>query len=92
MKVRYNSQALNDLNEILIYLTERNPVAADQQLSRFESAVRRIGQNPNIGIAIRRNLRRIVVGKYLMVYSVGIDSIIIEYIRHAARRRLWANG
>jgi addiction module RelE/StbE family toxin len=91
MKVRYNSQALNDLNEILIYLTERNPVAADRQLSSFESAVRRIGQNPNIGIAIRRNLRRIVVGKYLIVYSVGIDSIIIEYIRHAARRRPWEN-
>lgn len=89
MKVHYNSQSLSDLNEILSYLIVRNPVAADQQLSRFESSVRRIGQNPHIGVALRPNLRRIVVGKYLIVYSIGVDTITIEYIRHSARKRPW---
>jgi addiction module RelE/StbE family toxin len=91
MKVKYNSQSARDINEILAYLTERNPKAAGQQLSSFESAAQRIGQNPFIGIAIRQNLRRIVVGKYLIVYRVRVDSVVIEYVRHGARRRPWEN-
>ena len=89
MKVHYNSQSLNDLIEILSYLIVRNPIAADQQLTRFESAVRRIGQNPYIGVALRPNLRRIVVGKYLIIYSIGVETITIEYIRHSSRKRPW---
>jgi plasmid stabilization system protein ParE len=92
MRIIYNSRAANDLNEILAYLAERNPFAADEQLSRFEAAVRRIGQNPDIGIVIRRNIRRIVVGKYLIVYNIGVETITIEYIRHSARRRPWESN
>jgi plasmid stabilization system protein ParE len=92
MRVRYNTQALSDLDEVLSYLAERNPLAADHQQARFDSAARRIGQNPNVGIAIRQNIRRIVVGKYLMIYSVGVDTVTIEYIRHGARRQPWENN
>jgi plasmid stabilization system protein ParE len=89
MRVKYNSRAAVDLNDILASLAERNPAAASKQLYRFEQAVRRISQNPNIGVDLRRNLRRIVVGKYLIIYSVGTDVIAIEYIRHSARKRPW---
>ncbi len=92
MRVRFNSQALKDIDEILTYLAERNPLAADKQRLHFEVAAERIGQNPYIGIAIRRkDRRRIVVGNYLIVYGVGADTITIEYVRHSARKRPWEN-
>ncbi len=91
MKVNYNSRAASDLNEILAYLAEYSPKAANKQLLHFETAARRIGQNPYIGIAVGEELRRVVVGKYLVVYRVGVDTVTIEYIRHGARRRPWEN-
>jgi addiction module RelE/StbE family toxin len=92
MRVRYNSEAANNLDEILAYLSERNPQAAHYMLMRLESAIQRIGQNPNIGVALRQNFRRIVVGKYLIVYTVAADAVTIEYIRHGARRQPWENN
>jgi addiction module RelE/StbE family toxin len=89
MRVRYNREAANNLDEILAYLSERNPQAAHNTLFRFEGAVQRIGQNPNIGFPLRKNFRRIVVGKYLIVYTVAADAVTIEYIRHGARRQPW---
>jgi toxin ParE1/3/4 len=89
MKVRYNSQAAHDIDEILSYLAKQNPAAAARQLSRFEAAIRRISHHPYIGISVRKELRRIVVGKYLIIYRVGAEMITIEYIRHSARKRPW---
>ena len=35
------------------------------------------------------NLRRFPVGNYLIVYEIGPDEVIIQYVRHGARRRPW---
>jgi plasmid stabilization system protein ParE len=92
MKVRYNRGALFDLNEILNYIAERNPAAAAGQLAKFEAAARLIGRNPEIGqLTLREGLRRIVVGRYLMVYEIGAAEITIHYVRHGARQRPWEN-
>jgi plasmid stabilization system protein ParE len=45
---------------------------------------------PYIGVVTRKpNLRRFPVGKYLIVYEVGVDEIVIQYVRHGARRQPW---
>lgn len=90
MRVRYNRGALVDIDEILTYIAGHNPVAAAAQLAKFEAAERLISRNPEIGKqTMRQNLRRIVVGNYLVVYEMAASEIIVHFIRHGARRRPW---
>ena len=90
MRVKYNRGALNDLNVILSYIGELNPKAAGELLSKFETAIERIAQMPEIGVRTERlDLRKIVVGNYLMVYEYTGTEIIIHYIRHGARKNPW---
>lgn len=90
MRVRFNRGALNDIAEISTYIGERNPKAAADLLDRFQSVANVIGRNPEIGPKTSRmNLRKFVVGNYLMIYEIAADEIIIHYVRHAARRRPW---
>ena len=90
MRVRYNRGAAADLGEILDYLSRHSPVAASNQLARFENTVQLIGKFPFIGKETKRlNLRQVVVGEYLMVYEIGADVVTIHYVRHGSRKRPW---
>ena len=90
MRVRFNRAALDDIDNILAYLAERNPFAAAALLAKFEAAARLIGRNAEIGKMTQRpNLRRIVVADYLLVYEIGMDAITIHYVRHGRRLRPW---
>jgi toxin ParE1/3/4 len=90
VRVRYNRGAASDLSEILDYLSRHSPVAASNQLDKFENTTRLIGKFPFIGKETKRpNLRQVVVGDYLMVYEVGADVVTIHYVRHGSRKRPW---
>jgi plasmid stabilization system protein ParE len=49
MRVRYNRGARADLDEILNYISERNPSAAARLLERFLATERLISRFPEIG-------------------------------------------
>jgi hypothetical protein len=50
----------------------------------------RIAASANIGGATRKfRFLRFPVGKYLIVYEIGNDEIVVHYIRHSARARPW---
>ena len=90
MRVRFNRAALADIDEITTYIAERNPRAAAGFLARFEAAAGLIGQSPKIGVRIERvNLRKVVVGSYLIIYEITSSEVIIHYVRHGARLRPW---
>jgi toxin ParE1/3/4 len=90
VRVRYNRGAAADLSEILDYLARHNPIAAGNQLAKFESTAQLISRFPFIGRKTKRpNLRQIVVGDYLMVYEIGPDVLTIHYVRHGSRKRPW---
>ena len=90
MKIRFNRGALADIDGILGYIGERNPKAAAELLARFEHAAELIGRAPEIGTRTQRdNLRKFVVGSYLLIYEIAAAEVIIHYIRHGARRRPW---
>lgn len=90
MKVRYNRGALDDLDQILSYISERNPRAASQLLSKFEAAANRLSQMPEIGVRTDRSeMRKIVVGNYLMVYELTNAEVVVHFIRHGARKNPW---
>lgn len=91
MNVRFNRGALSDIDEILNYIADHNPKAAAELLERFEGVARLIVESPQIGIRTERaNLRKFVVGSYLLIYEIAATEIIIHYVRHGARPRPWA--
>jgi toxin ParE1/3/4 len=90
MKLRYERGALADLAEIFAYIAEDNRAAAPHLVSRIESVAQRIAANPMMGDATRKsNFRRFPIGRYLIVYEVTKEEVIIHYVRHGARRRPW---
>ena len=90
MKLRYERGALADLDEIFAYIAADIPTAAGRLVARIEDTARRIAAAPYMGEATRHpRFRRFPVGKYLIVYEVGTDDVVIHYVRHGARRRSW---
>ena len=90
MRLRYERGALSDLDEIFAYIAIDNRAAAARLVARIENAARRIAANPHIGDTTRNpHFRRLPLGKYLIVYEIGMDEAVIQYVRHGARRRPW---
>jgi toxin ParE1/3/4 len=90
MKLRYERGAVADLDEIFSYIAKDNPQAASRVVARVEEVAARIAAFPHIGRATRNpRFRRFPIGKYLIVYEVGKDEVVIHYVRHGARQRPW---
>ena len=90
MKLRYARGALSDLDEIFSYIARDNPRAATRLVTRIEQVAELIAGQPYIGTVTRKsNFRRFPVGNYLIVYEIRSDEVIIQYVRHSARRRPW---
>jgi toxin ParE1/3/4 len=90
MKLRYERGALSDLDEIFSHIATDNPQAARRLVARVEEAAALIAALPHLGQATSNpRLRRFPVGNYLIMYEVGEDEVIIQYVRHGARLRPW---
>jgi toxin ParE1/3/4 len=93
MKVRFSRGALRDLDEIFAYIASDNPMAAAELVTRIEHVAELIGENPEMGQKTsRENFRRFPVGEYLVVYEIISGEVVVEYVRHGARRRPWEEG
>jgi toxin ParE1/3/4 len=86
MKVRYTAAALAEISEILAYIAQDSPAAAQrirdtvERLRAFpESAART--DDPTIRVA---TLPR---SPYLIFSMVQDDTLIVRNVRHAARQR-----
>jgi addiction module RelE/StbE family toxin len=90
MRVRFNRGALRDLEEIFDYIATVNPRAGAAFVSRIEEAAALIGYAPEIGVKTRRpEFRKFPVGDYLVIYEIMADEVIVQYVRHGARKRPW---
>jgi toxin ParE1/3/4 len=90
MKLRYERGALADLDEIFAYIAADNRQAAGRVVARIERVATRIAASPGVGGATRKpGFLRFPVGKYLIVYEVGNDEVIVHYVQHGARPRPW---
>jgi toxin ParE1/3/4 len=86
-------QAKIDLEEIWVYIAQRNFDAADELLDTFDRKLRLLAESSGLGPArdeLRPGLRSYPVGKYLLFYS-GIE---VERVVHGARnlRQLFKPG
>jgi addiction module RelE/StbE family toxin len=90
-KVIWSPSARDDLKEIVVYISEENPEAAERiglsfieaskSLARFEKKGRKV---PEFG---QEGLREIIMAPYRMIYQINSNSKSLEIIRlwHGAR-------
>lgn len=90
MRVRYTPRALAQLDRILSYVGERNPVAAKKVAAQLKAGVERAALFPWSSRAVKKTTVRVLpVLKYpyLIFYEVdeAEQEIVIVSIRHQAR-------
>ncbi len=81
--------ALDDLQAIWEYIAADSPAAADATIRKLSGTFDRLAENPLIGeqqAAIRPDLRRFVVGSYLIFYQPIDGGIRVARVFHGARR------
>ena len=90
MRIRRLPRAIRDVDEIWQWIAAENGAAAERWAERIVQATDRLTRFPNSG-APRAELgagaRSIVVGRYLVLYRVGPDSVDILRVVHGARDR-----
>ena len=90
-QVIWSPSARDDLKEIVIYISERNPGAAERiglsfieaskSLGRFEKKGRKV---PEFG---EESIRELILAPYRLIYQINTKSKSLEIIRlwHGAR-------
>jgi toxin ParE1/3/4 len=90
MTLRFTPRARNDLRDILQYIANDNPAAADRVRLAFLDAIKLIGTRPHLGIRGSKSpeLRSRLVTRYpyRIHYRIEDDDVWIVHIRHSARR------
>ena len=86
--VRWSDEAERDLVEILDFIAQQNPAAADRMQALFSQAVKNLRDHPLIYREGRvSGTREIVVHpNYVLIYRIGADAVWIVNILHSARR------
>ena len=88
-EVRLTAKARGDLNEIVAYIAQDNPLAAEKLGDELATEADSLSSYPYRGglVRRRRNTRRLVHGAYLIIYRISESDHVIEILRfwHGAR-------
>ena len=89
MKVVFTDRSRGDLRATALFIARDNPVRARSFVEHLRQKARAIAQNPSafpaLGIFADREIRRRVVGRYLIFFEVRSDAVVILRILHGAR-------
>ena len=85
MKLVWRAKALADLETIISYIAERNPLAAERLLDAIETCAERLPDHSFLYRPGRVDGTReaVVYPNYIIIYAVGIDCIEIVAVVHA---------
>jgi addiction module RelE/StbE family toxin len=85
LPVSWNAEALTDLEQILGYIAERNPVAADRLLAVAVHAAEQISEHPYLYRPgrVAGTREAVIHPNYIIVYRVGALAIDILSVLHA---------
>lgn len=83
----------NDLDQAFGYVGERNAQAAARLLGELRQAVLRLGEFPELGVALSAEeyevvapgVRFVVVEPYAVFYRVGPEAVIVLRVLHTRR-------
>lgn len=86
--IRWSDEAGRDLVEVLDFIAQESPAAADRMQARFSQAVKNLRDHPLIYREGRvSGTREIVVHpNYVLIYRIAIDAVWIVNVLHTARR------
>lgn len=92
MKVRWSTTALSELEEMFIYISERNERADKAVVARFERISERLESFPFTGIEADEEgsyMLPIVRYPYMLYYAVNQDlgEVVVLHVRHTARKK-----
>ena len=90
MKVRWSRTELAQLDDIFLYIYERNRTAATSVTQRVEQLASLLGEFPFIGhLTDEANVRTLPVVRYPFAIFYTIDNaareVVILHVRHTAR-------
>jgi toxin ParE1/3/4 len=87
MKVELSPGALDDLNHIADEIAKDYPAAAERFVADIERLATTLRSFPDRGTSLKgwQNTRRLLLGKYLILYKVGPTMVEIVRILHSAR-------
>jgi toxin ParE1/3/4 len=88
LPVAWTSQSKRDYREIIEYLDEHSPKAADRFADAIALKTRLLSTSPRMGRArneLHPGVRSIVVGKYLIFYRIGSTAVEILRILYGGR-------
>lgn len=82
------ASALEDMKSIALFISNWSPEKADEMLSEIEQRVASLSTFPLRYKPGRvSGTREMVVGKYIVVYQVIEDEVIVLRVLHAAQNR-----
>lgn len=90
-QIRLLKIAEEDFTEIVRFVAEDNPTAAESIATKIETSLELLSDNPYLGRAPRdeeiRNLgyRYIIVQNYIIFYTIEERTILVHRILHGAR-------
>lgn len=82
-KVRISTAAVEDLDELWLYIAEDNPAAADRYVDELTARCKLLGRNPEIGRPrdeLADDLRSFACRNYLIFYRVTADVVEVARI------------
>jgi plasmid stabilization system protein ParE len=93
LRVHYTPGALKQLDDILAYISEANPDAAERVAERIDELVRLASVRPGIGRAVPGSKAKAISVRpypYVIFYRLHTSEQLLEVIRvrHTSRRPL----
>lgn len=88
MRIRRLPRAIRDVDEIWSYVAAHDLDAADRLAERIADATDRLVDYPESAPArpeLGEGVRTLVVGRYLVLYRAGPDSVDVIRVVHGAR-------
>jgi len=88
MKIRRFPRAIRDVDALWDKIAADDPDAADRMVERLAAAAGRLVDFPESGRPrpeLGEGVRGIVVGRYLVLYRIGPDSVDVVRVVHGAR-------
>lgn len=88
LPIRWNARALDKLVELIAYIAERNPGAAEQLQDRIETSLLPASEHPYLFRSGRVAGTREIIAhpNYIVVYRVLSDRIQVLNVLHAHQR------
>lgn len=90
-EIRLSPLAINDVQEIMTYIAEDNPTAAEEVGNTLYSKIEELARFPKMGSLlsskthVRTDYRFLVCGRYLVFYKIEGDFISVYRILNGVR-------